>query len=236
MAHPIRPIDRDRLAPPPRNILSLPDRAEDDLRRIRETMAASRTFTHISGPTLIGLGGLGLVAAILGASLEARAGIARATPGVAYWTTWGVTAVIAFVVGFLSIDRRARRPGDRVGSGILRGPGRRFTFGMLPALAAGAVITIPLLDGGGRWVPGLWLVLYGVAHIAGGMTSLVVVRVLGAAFFLLGAVALNVTNWGPLCLAVGFGGLHVVFGIWITVREPSARVCGPRSSEEGPRG
>ena len=86
---------------------------------------------------------------------------------------------------------------------------------MLPPLGAGALVTSALMRGGGQWIPGVWLLLYGVALIAGGMNSVVVVRVLGAAFIAVGSVALHVPEWGGELLLLGFGGFHLGFGVWI---------------------
>ena len=196
-----------RLRPPEgARVLSLPERAEADLRLIRDTMSRSATFTHISGRLVVGLGLLAFVAAAVAQTIGTTRG---------QWIAWLSAAVIGAIGGFLALDRKARLPGQPVGSALLRGAGRRFTFGMVPPLAAGALITSALMRGGGQWIPGVWLSLYGVALIVGGMNSVRVVRVLGGAFVTVGTVALHVPAWGGELLVVGFGGFHLTFGVWI---------------------
>ena len=62
-------------------------------------------------------------------------------------------------------------------------------------------------------IPGVWLLLYGTGVITGGMYSVKVVPIMGLCFMALGALALfsshAFANW---FMAVGFGGMHLVFG------------------------
>lgn len=184
-------------------VLSLPERAETDLRLIRETMARSHRFTRLSGRTVVGLG----VLALVGHEVARRIG----TP-VAWWSTWFAVGALGFTGGILGLETKARA----VGQSLRSGSGRRFALGLLPPLAAAAVLTVALVRGGAEsLVPGAWLLLYGVGLVTGGVTSVPVVRVLGGAFVLLGCVALVAPGHGHLLLAVGFGGLHLGFGAWI---------------------
>ncbi len=197
-----RPVD-----PPHARVLSLPERAQADLRLIRDTMARSGVFTHLSGRAVVGLGLL----ALLGGELARR----TATPA-GWWAVWLSVGTVGAIGGVFELDRKARTFGQSLRSGA----GRRFAIGLVPPLAAAAVLTAALvLHGDGvvvsGLIPGIWLLLYGVALISGGATSVPVVRVLGGSFAVVGLMALVLPTWGAVLLSVGFGGLHLGFGIWI---------------------
>ncbi len=68
-------------------------------------------------------------------------------------------------------------------------------------------------------IPAVWLLLYGTAVLSGGAASVRIVPVMGICFLVLGTVALFVpAGWENELLAAGFGGLHIIFGMIITVK------------------
>ena len=87
-------------------------------------------------------------------------------------------------------------------------------------MTAGAVLTLVLFRTGAMgFLPGVWLLLYGASVVSGGAASVRIVPLMGACFMAAGAVALLAPpSWGNLLLAAGFGGLHILFGIVITVK------------------
>ena len=70
-----------------------------------------------------------------------------------------------------------------------------------------------------RQIPGVWLLLYGVAVMQAGAFSVRTIPVMGAVFVLAGAIALPMPwFWANVMLAVGFGVVHIVFGAYIARR------------------
>jgi len=67
-------------------------------------------------------------------------------------------------------------------------------------------------------IPGMWLMLYGAGVTAGGTLSVRAIRAMGIAVLVLGAAALLEPQWGAPLLTVGFGVLHLVFGILLITR------------------
>jgi hypothetical protein len=183
------------------------DRALDHLRYIRQTMEGATAFTAVPG-----WGGV-----VMGFSALACVVVARPHPvGAAWARIWILEAVVATIVGIVAIRRKARR----LGMTLQALPARRFALAYAPPLAAGAVLTLVAFRGGMfDLLPGLWLLLYGTALMTGGALSVRVVPVMGAGFALAGVAALLApSTWANALMAIGFGGLHIVFGLIIARR------------------
>jgi len=180
---------------------ALHDRAMDNLRYIRETMERATPFTGISGLGEIAIGATALVACL----------IAARQPTFNLWlAVWLAEALISLLIAGWSMDRKARA----VQMPLFSGSGRKAVFSLAPPVIAGGLLTIVLVRAGlPSAIPGVWLLLYGTGVITGGMFSVRAVPVMGLCFMLLGATALfsppAFANW---FMAVGFGGLHVLFG------------------------
>jgi len=193
-----------KLHSPERAPIALHDRAMDNLRYIRETMERSGSFTHVSG-----IGGvvMGLVALV-------ASGFAMTAASDLIWlTVWFEAAAVSLGVAVYSLARKSKSEG----MSLLSGPGRRFTWNVIPPMAAGAVLTFALLRlGAMHLLPGTWLLLYGTSVVTGGSYSVRSVPLMGAAFMLVGALALvTPPTWGDVWMAAGFGGLHIAFGVVI---------------------
>lgn len=200
MSSPIPRIGPDR---PP---VALHDRAMDNLSYIRKTMERSGSFTAVSGGALVLMGAVALVAW----------GLTRAADPDCWVVTWMAAAGIAMVLGTTATVFKARQMGERV----FQGPGRKFVLSVLPALLVGGVLTLPLHRAGETGLlPGVWLLLYGTAITSGGAFSVRTIPVMGVSFLVLGAACLVApAAWGSGFMALGFGGLHVVFGLIIARR------------------
>ena len=196
------PVRRLRALPPERPALH--GRAAADLRFIRETMERSAAFTAVPGKGGVAMGAIGCVGSAVAAAQ---------TTTVEWLMVWALTAAAAVSVGGIALLRKARAAGTPISHGV----GARFVGGLCPPLIAGAVLTLALLRADATAaLPATWLALYGTGLLAAGLFSEPLVRVIGASFLVLGALAALVpASLGDLFMALGFGGLHLGFGIAI---------------------
>jgi hypothetical protein len=185
---------------------SLDAHAVDDLRFIRQTMERSAAFTAVPGWGMFAVGATALPAAWLAAhyAFDLR-----------WLQIWICEAILAFSLAIVAIQGKAARRGLPWTSG----PGRKVALSLVPPVAAAVVLTVPLFRANfGPLLPGMWMLLYGVGVIAGGMFSVSVVPVMGICFMAAGVAALFLPAMGNWAMALGFGGLHILFGILIARR------------------
>ena len=128
-----------------------------------------------------------------------------------YWLEiWlGAALLGAGVGGTLVVRESSLRNLRLVGT-----PLRKFALCLTPSLFAAVVMTGVLWEVGDlHAIPGIWLLLYGCALISASAATTRIIGVLGGCFALLGLLALLLPQrLQILMLAVGFGGLHIVFG------------------------
>jgi hypothetical protein len=186
---------------------ALQDRALDNLRYIRETMERAGAFTAISGSGMVASGVVALAAA----------GSTWAKPVDDAWVlVWLAAAVAAAVISGGAILWKARRAGVP----LMSGAGRKLFVNLLPAMFIGALLTVALQRAGTpSLLPGVWLLLYGAAVVAGGAYSVRTIPAMGACFLTLGTAALFAPPaWADAFMAAGFGLLHVGFGALVARR------------------
>lgn len=187
-----------------RGTASIHDHAADNLLYIRDAMERAGSFTAVPGWGGVVMGLAGLAAAVIAPMQETRT---------EWLLTWLGAAAVAIIVGVLAILIKSRQ----FGVAFFSRPARQFALSFSPALLAGALLTIASYRAGAfDLLPGLWLLLYGAAVVAGGTFSVRVVPLTGILFLFLGTIALFSSPLiADICLGVGFGGLHIIFGFVI---------------------
>ncbi len=181
--------------------------AEESLQFIRRTMERSATFTAVPGAGGVGMGVIGLAAAVLAANQRSAE---------RWLIVWLLAAAAALGLGVIAMLRKAVRLDAPLAGAV----GRRFATSLAAPLVAGAALTW------GAWMhdawalmPAVWLLLYGTGVLAGGAFSVAAVRLLGVAVMALGVAALATPpKWGDVWLGIGFGGLQLAFGLYIARR------------------
>jgi hypothetical protein len=183
---------------------ALHEHAIENLQFIRQTMERAHAFTAVPG-----LGGVAM-----GVSALLTAWFAHRQATLAAWLIVLLAgAVLAGAIGALALAHKVRGEG----ANLWPGPGRKFLLGLLPPLASGALLTPALFAvGQARLLGATWLLMYGASVIAAGTFSVRIVPSMGVAFLMLGALALKAPpELVDYLLAAGFGGLHIIFGLWI---------------------
>jgi hypothetical protein len=189
----------------PEEPAGLHDRAIDNLQFIRSTMENAGAFTAVPGIGVVLMGATAFLAAF-------SAHLSRSPK--AWLGVWCGEAVLAGAIGLGFSYRKAIRSGTMLLSSRAF---RRFVLAMAPSVFAGAMLTLLLYrESGMRQLAAAWLLLYGAGVASAGAFSVRVVPLMGVSFLAVGAVAAVAgTAWADPLLALGFGGLHILFGILI---------------------
>ena len=199
----VTPLHRPPATEPP----ALHVRAMDNLAFIRDTMEAAGAFTAVSGWGMVAVGIIATIAAVISFAQQSV---------VQSLFVWLAAAVLAPMVMLWAIVQKARRAHVP----LLSGPGRKFVLSFSPPMLVGALLTIVLYRAGlVGTIPGMWLLLYGTAVVAGGAFSVKLVPLMGFCFMLAGTLALfTPQSWNDWIMAAAFGGLHIGFGIPVAWR------------------
>jgi hypothetical protein len=179
----------------------------DNIRFIRETMERASAFTAVPGWGQFAIGLTAIFAAVVAS---------QQTSFTAWFSVWMVEATLGLVIAGWTMYRKARA----AETSLLSQPGRKLVINFAPPMFVGALLTVVFYGAGlTGLLPGLWLLLYGAGVVTGGAFSVRPVPFMGLCFMFLGAGALFCPPaWGNAFMAVGFGGLHIIFGIHIARR------------------
>ena len=189
--------------PPKSSTVSLDSHAAATLRYIRASMEGAASFV-VPGSAGIVLGAIGVLATAL-----------SCVPGLRehWFEIWIIASLAAAGAGSALLLRESSLRGLK----LIGTPIRRFALCLLPSLGAGVVLT------GVRWyehdlhaIGGIWLLLYGSALISASSVTIRSIGVMGGMFALLGLLAMLLPDSAQIAmLGLGFGGLHLLFGVLI---------------------
>jgi hypothetical protein len=187
--------------------ISIESRALGTLAYIRRSIDSSASMA-VPGMAGVVMGTIGIVAAILAATPR------WASHWAAIWMSAGGTA---FLVGGALMARETAQ----FGHARYLGPVRKFLLCLCPALFAGAVLTLVLWHAHmENLLPGTWLLLYGCAVLSASTVTIAstmrLLCIMGALFVALGSAAFAAppVTHSPM-LGLGFGALHIIFGLLV---------------------
>ncbi len=179
----------------------------DVLKDIRSLMERSSTFKSISGDSGIWIGLYALV--ISGYRIYKQGWAVESGEG---WE-W---AVLLLVVSTLTGLGLARHKAKRMGQSAWNIPARKFLQALVLPLLSGGILAVYCLGEGlyALLVP-VFLLFYGLGLYAAGTYTFKEIRVIGVLEVALGALALWMPEYGLAFFALGFGVLHVLYGLVI---------------------
>ncbi len=192
------------------NTVALDSHALGTLQYIRASIDAAGLLA-VPGSAGIAMGAVGSTAALL---------VWLKPLGMHGLQIWLLAGLVAIACGTtLMVHQVVSR-----GTALYRGPLRRFLMCLCPPLLVGAVLTWQLwLHAQAALIPGVWLLMYGCAVMAASTLTRRALAVMGALLAVLGVIALQApVEYQNAVLGIGFGGLHLLFGILIGGRAREA--------------
>jgi hypothetical protein len=131
---------------------------------------------------------------------------------------WGITLALATGVDIVLTKRRAAQ----VGKTALSPLGKQLGRAVAPGLLVGVAVTLFYMrhsEAVGTYLYGFWMLCYAASLLSIGMFSVREVSALGWTFLFLGTLTLLLPEGSPVgpraMMALAFGGLHIVYGIWM---------------------
>ncbi|MBO6587360.1 MAG: hypothetical protein JJ953_14710 [Gracilimonas sp.] len=186
-----------------------------DIAEIRSMMERSSKFLSLSGWAGIMAGLYALAGAYIAYSLLGF------NPDELFYTSPNLANVVWLAIGILVLALVtaiyfSKRKADGNGENIWNATSRRLLSSMATPLAAGGVLVLVLLAKGliGLLAP-LMLLFYGLALVNAGRYTIPEVKIMGFVQIALGLVSTWFIEYGLLLWAVGFGAVHMMYGIYM---------------------
>lgn len=198
-------------------------RSIEDIKTIRKMMEESSRFLSLSGLSGIFAGLLAITGALIAYFLILKNGSIRYEDYVRSLTgqetqslRWQLIAdavcvlTLSVIISFYFSFQKAKREGKNFWTPV----SRRLMMNLLIPLVTGGVFTIVLLIQNQMQliVPGL-LIFYGLALVNAGKFTYGEVFYLGILEIITGLVSAFFTGWGIIFWIIGFGLLHIIYGV-----------------------
>lgn len=192
---------------------------EKDLADIRQMMERSSKFLSLSGWSGILAGIYALIGVFIAyAVFDYRPGswaeFVPATPedfSSVIWLALGVLTLTLYTVVFLSAQK-AKKRGEKLWNATSK---RLLIHFGVPLIAGGFLLLIFLGQGWGHLLAPLSLLFYGLALHAGSNFTFAEMRFLGIIQLSLGLIGCYYPEHGLLLWALGFGLVHMAYGLYL---------------------
>ncbi len=195
------------------------EKANQDLANIREMMEKSTRFISLSGWTGVLAGIYALAGSAVAYNMIYQAPYhlydnlqpGEFPNGLIYLVITGLfILLLAIVTGIILTGKKAKKQGQSIWNSLSQ---RLFINLAIPLVTGGIIVIYCLLNGYYSLIPMLFLVFYGLGLINASHVTLRDVRSLGISELILGLIALFLPAYGLLFFALGFGVLHIAYGL-----------------------
>ncbi|NNF33788.1 MAG: hypothetical protein HKN68_06750 [Saprospiraceae bacterium] len=198
----------------------------EDLKDIKEMMHKSSRFISLSGKAGIAAGMVALVGAIIAhqkvfSSLDIKGHQQLILPGNELTNLFIIsvcTLLVAILVTIFFTTKHSRQQKEKIWDHQTS----RLLINLLIPLSTGGILCILLIfKGYVSMVITMTLIFYGLALINASKYTLPEIRSLGLIEILLGLIAFQFINIALICWALGFGFMHIVYGIFMHLKYQS---------------
>ncbi|MFY0601738.1 MAG: hypothetical protein JXR03_18840 [Cyclobacteriaceae bacterium] len=195
----------------------------EDLQDIKSIMDRSSRFISLSGMSGIIAGTLALLGAYLAYQtvyidqnyLSYRKAILSNENVLTLLGIAATLLVLAFGAGVIFTYRKAKKNNQK----LWDSQARRLVINlMIPLVAGGILCLILLLKGFIGLIAPLTLLFYGLALVNASKYTLSEIRGLGILEIILGLVGCQLIGYGLIFWAIGFGVLHIIYGVLMHVK------------------
>jgi hypothetical protein len=189
-----------------------------DIQEIKEMMAKSSRFISLSGLSGIFAGTFALIGVYFAYRVvyidqdyfALRKALITKESLILLLFIAAVTLFLSLGSGVLFTSIKAKRLGQKLWDGQTK---RLLLNLMIPLLTGGILCMLLLIKGYVGIVAPLTLIFYGLALVNASKYTLSGVRSLGILEILLGLIAVQYIGYGLVFWAIGFGVLHIIYGI-----------------------
>ncbi|PXY02879.1 hypothetical protein DF185_01945 [Marinifilum breve] len=198
----------------------------DDLNEIKEMMNKSSKFISLSGLSGISAGIIALVGAYFAwINIYSETGYQNFDRALLSWEQLIQLLGIGFITLLLAVGFGiffTRLKTKKAKQNIWDSQTKRLLINLLiPLLSGGVFCLLILLKGYIGLIAPLTLIFYGLALVNASKYTLTEVRSLGILEIILGLIATYFIGYGLIFWCIGFGVLHIVYGIIMEVKYKS---------------
>lgn len=199
---------------------------KEDLQEIKDIMSRSSRFISLSGMSGVFAGIAALIGAYAAYSvvyakqnyLEGRTAYLSFDNLVLLLAIAGATMLVAVLFGIYFTTKESKKKGQKLWDTQTK---RLLINFAIPLGTGGIVALILLLKGDVGIVAPLTLVFYGLALVNASKYTTGEIRSLGILEIILGLIALYFIGYGLIFWAIGFGLLHIIYGILMHLKNRS---------------